>query len=267
MRTLAARTASSRVLAFAAAVALISEPRHATGPDASSTDALSSAFFYPPASARPRVRWHWMNGNVTKDGISKDLEWMKRVGIGGLQNFDINLNLNTPQIADRRLAYMTPEWKDACRYAASLADLELAIASSPGFSESGGPWVQPKDGLKKVVRSATTVGGSKRFTVKLPAGPDVTGPFQGLPRNCAITALSHRQGSTEFVWRHRGTGLSGYKRTRGRTASCSTWHWRFRRCHIARGRRSTNQSLSHAGLAMILPRSCSRTTCRRRSVP
>lgn len=57
-------------------------------------------------SARPRVWWHWMNGNVTKDRIAEDVAWMKRVGIGGLHNVDANLT--TPQIVAHRLDYMTP---------------------------------------------------------------------------------------------------------------------------------------------------------------
>lgn len=126
---------------------------------------LEDQFRDPPQSARPRVWWHWMNGNVTKDGIAKDMAWMKRVGIGGLQNFDANLE--TPQIVDERLVYMTPGWKDAFRFAASEADrlgLELAIAASPGWSETGGPWVPPQDGLKKVVWSETHLAPGKRFT-------------------------------------------------------------------------------------------------------
>src|SRR4051812_14737703 len=85
-----------------------------------SGDPLLRGFQDPPASARPRVWWHWMSGNITKEGIKADLEWMKRVGIAGFQNFDAGLN--TPQIVDKRLVYMTPEWKDAFRYATTLAD-------------------------------------------------------------------------------------------------------------------------------------------------
>ena len=70
-------------------------------------DTLAAGFANPPASARPRVWWHWMNGNITKEGIRLDLEWMKRVGIAGMQNFDANLD--TPQVVDRRLVFMTPE--------------------------------------------------------------------------------------------------------------------------------------------------------------
>ena len=101
-------------------------------------DPLLGGFLNPPESAKPRVWWHWMSGNITKEGIKADLEWMKRSGIGGFQNFDAGLN--TPQIVEKRLVFMTPEWKDAFQYATTLADqlgLEMAIAGSPGWSESG----------------------------------------------------------------------------------------------------------------------------------
>src|SRR5215211_4102824 len=62
---------------------------------------LERTFRTPPADARPRVWWHWMNGNVTKEGITADLEWMKRVGIGGFQMFDGSLG--TPQFVEKRL--------------------------------------------------------------------------------------------------------------------------------------------------------------------
>ena len=103
-------------------------------------DPLTTGFVDPPQQARPRTWWHWMNGNITKDGIAKDLAWMKSIGIGGVQNFDASLG--TPQIVDKRLAYMTPEWQDAFRFAADETKrlgLELTIASSPGWSETGGP--------------------------------------------------------------------------------------------------------------------------------
>ena len=57
----------------------------------SQAQTLQQNFQSPPNSAKPRVWWHWMNGNITKDGIQKDLDWMTRVGIGGFQNFDANL--------------------------------------------------------------------------------------------------------------------------------------------------------------------------------
>jgi hypothetical protein len=147
------------------------------------TDKLKQEFENPGNDARPRVWWHWMNGNITKDGIRKDLLWMHRVGIGGFQNFDAALG--TPQIVEKRLTYMTPDWKDAFKFTTRLADslhLEMAIAGSPGWSESGGPWVKPEDGMKKIVWTATRVkGGSSNIIVQKPEG--VTGPFQNIPLN------------------------------------------------------------------------------------
>lgn len=143
---------------------------------------LLREFVQPPASALPRVWWHWMNGNISKEGIRKDLEWMKRSGIGGFQNFDAGMV--TPQIVDRRLTYMTPEWQDAFLFTTRLADslkLEMAIAGSPGWSESGGPWVPPSDGMKKIVWSETDLAGGATFTGQLPKPPVVTGVFQNLP--------------------------------------------------------------------------------------
>src|SRR6266566_909560 len=123
-----------------------------------STSELQRGFQQPPSSARPRVWWHWMNGNITNEGIKLDLDWMHRVGIAGYQNFDAALQ--TPQVVDKRLAYMTPEWKDAFKYAISQGDqhgMEMAIAGSPGWSESGGPWVPAAHGMKKFVWSETVL--------------------------------------------------------------------------------------------------------------
>ena len=153
-------------------------------------DALRDGFENPPEGARPRVWWHWMNGNITKEGIKLDLEWMKRSGLGGFQNFDAAMS--TPQIVDKRLAYMTPEWKDAFKYATTLADqmgLEMAIAGSPGWSESGGPWVQPAQAMKKYVWSETQVEGGKPFTGVVVHPPSNTGEFQNLPISDAGGAM------------------------------------------------------------------------------
>jgi hypothetical protein len=144
-------------------------------------DPLREGFVHPPQDAKPRVWWHWLNGNISQEGAALDLAWMKRVGIGGAQTFDANLG--TPQVVAKRLVFMTPEWKAAFRASAQAAqdlDLELAIASSPGWSETGGPWVTPAQAMKKLVWSQTQIAGGRRFQGVLAPPPAVAGPFQAI---------------------------------------------------------------------------------------
>ena len=170
------RTVAKLTLAFVSIVICL-----CTAPAQNTADPLKAGFADPPSGARPRVWWHWMNGNITKEGIKLDLEWMHRVGLAGFQNFDAALQ--TPQVVKKRLAYMTPDWKDAFKYATTLADqlgMEEAIAGSPGWSESGGPWVPAAEGMKKYVWSETDVEGGKPFTGTLAHPPSNTGAFQDM---------------------------------------------------------------------------------------
>jgi hypothetical protein len=144
-----------------------------------SPTALMRGFQDPPNGARPRVWWHWMNGNISEDGIKLDLDWMHRVGIGGVTIFEGAIR--TPQVVPQRLIYMTPDWKKAFNYAVTDArskGMEVAIASSPGWSETGGPWVQPSHGMKKLVWSATRAEGERAFTGILAHPPGNDGTFQ-----------------------------------------------------------------------------------------
>ena len=152
---------------------------------------LYSSFQNPPQEARPRVWWHWMNGNISKDGIRKDLLWMKQAGIGGFHHFDAGLA--TPQVVEHRLKYMSPEWKDAFRHAIQLADslgLETAVASAPGWSNTGGPWVKPENAMKKLVWREMRLKGGKKIDIQLPTPYKTTGFFQNVPTVANATTFS-----------------------------------------------------------------------------
>ena len=132
------------------------------------TQDLKSGFLTPPQEARPRVWWHWMDGNITKVGIRKDLEWMNRAGIGGFHCFEAGLGTK-PIVADR-LVYMSPLWKEHFDYAIALADsfgMETAIASCPGWSNTGGPWVKPEQAMKRLVWSETCQKGGRLLQLTL----------------------------------------------------------------------------------------------------
>src|SRR6185312_594951 len=134
-----------------------------------------------PDSAKPRTWWHWTGGNVTEDGITKDLQWMKRVGIGGYQLADVSSGCC--QQVEKKNYFGTPEWYHAVRHAAELGrqlGLEMSIFSSPGWSEAGGPWVKPEQAMKKLVWSETDVQGPKNFDTKLAEPPSNEGPVLDL---------------------------------------------------------------------------------------
>ena len=142
-------------------------------------DALKQGFENPPSHVRPQIWWHWMNGNITKDGIRKDIEWFKRIGLGGFHVFDASFS--TPQVVEKRLVYMTEQWQDAFRYAIDLADslgLDVTIPSSPGFSSTGGPWVKPEEAMKKIVWREMMVKGGRKIKTSLPDPYTITGKFQ-----------------------------------------------------------------------------------------
>lgn len=147
----------------------------------SAGDALEQDFADPPDDAKPRVWWHWTGGNVTKEGITKDLEWMKRVGIGGAHFTDIGFDGG--QVVENKIEFFAPEWFDAVRHAAAESDrlgLELTIFSSSGWSLTGGPWIQPEQAMKKLVWSETNLQGPVNLDRKLPQPPSHPGAFGGL---------------------------------------------------------------------------------------
>src|SRR5437868_11413720 len=116
---------------------------------ASAQTDLSRGFQDPPVQARPHTWWHWMNGNISKEGITADLEAMKQIGLGGAQLFNVSEGLpNGP------IKIMSPERLDMVQFAASEANrlgLELCMHNCPGWSSSGGPWVKPEYARQVVV--------------------------------------------------------------------------------------------------------------------
>jgi hypothetical protein len=96
---------------------------------------LDSEFLRPPASARPHTWWHWMNGNVTADGITRDLEAMARVGVGGVQMFDVGTGIPKGPVET-----LSPEWLRG------PPGHELHDAQLPGLVLDRGPWIaRPRD--------------------------------------------------------------------------------------------------------------------------
>ena len=136
---------------------------------AAPADPLASGFLNPPDSAKPQTWWHWMNGNITKEGITADLEAMKQIGLGGATI--VNVDSGIPR---GPVNFMSPEWRDDFKFAVAEANrlgLELCVENCAGWSSSGGPWNTVTNAMQRVTTSEVRVTGPTNFSAMLPQPP------------------------------------------------------------------------------------------------
>ncbi len=161
-----------------------------TGP---STAYLEAGFKNPPASAKPHTWWHWMNGNVTKAGITADLEAMKKIGIGGAQIFNVDVG-----IPDGKTPMLSAEWSADVQFAIKEAHrlgIEICLHNGAGWSSSGGPWIKPEQGMQFLTWSETPFHGPGQFTGMLKQ-PDTR---EGFYRDVAIYAIRKTENDTARI--------------------------------------------------------------------
>ncbi len=155
-------------------------------------DPLVQQFISPPNSAKPHTWWHWMNGNVTREGITADLEAMQRVGIGGLQAFHIGRR-GTPA---GPVGYMSQTWRDRMTHAIREADrlgLEVCLHNCAGWTSSGGPWITPENSMKRVVWAVKQVEGPAHFEAELPQPKTVLNYYKEIAVLAFPTPWSERE--------------------------------------------------------------------------
>ncbi|MCL4401665.1 MAG: hypothetical protein M1436_03235 [Acidobacteria bacterium] len=126
---------------------------------------MANGFAQPPGSFRPWVYWFWINGNLTRKGITADLEAMERVGIGGVLIMEVD---GTPAGS---VGFGTRIWRDmfqwACQEAARLG-IVINMNNDAGWTGSAGPWITPELSMQMVVYSELSLEGGRRFDGDLP---------------------------------------------------------------------------------------------------
>jgi hypothetical protein len=137
---------------------------------------LEKGFAAPPDSAKPWVYWFFMDGNMTREGMTADLEAMKSAGIGGAIILEVNRGIPRGTVD-----FMSAPWLELIKHAIHEADrlgLEIALGAGPGWCGTGGPWVKPEQSMQHLVASETNVVGPMRFDGVLPQ-PQPRSPFFG----------------------------------------------------------------------------------------
>jgi hypothetical protein len=144
---------------------------------AQASDPLLDAFQTPPASAKPWVYWYFMDGNLTQEGMTGDLEAMQRAGIGGAIFLEVNIGLPRGPVE-----FMSPPWQELFYHAEREAErlgIQIALGSGPGWCGTGGPWIKPDQAMQDLVASETQVVGPTNFNARLPQ-PKPRTPFFGM---------------------------------------------------------------------------------------
>ena len=134
------------------------------------------AFLQPTQDAKPGVWWHWMGSNVSREGITRDLEAFKEGGIAAATIFGM-ADVCTPWAGhienspnDGLLAFTDPWWK-LVRHAAAEGKrlgIDVGIHNCPGYTSTGGPWITPELAMQQIFQSRTEVEGGKPFSGVLP---------------------------------------------------------------------------------------------------
>ena len=159
----------SRLLPLLACAAALANPCTQAGPS------FDDVFANPPQAAKPRVMWMWMGRNVTKEGITRDLEALKDAGFGGAMMFAL-ADVCTPWQAGIGnspepdvVAFTDPWWKYV-RHAAAESKrlgLDFGMGNCPGYETSGGKWIPPELSMQEIISSKTRVEGGKMVEAAL----------------------------------------------------------------------------------------------------
>ena len=131
-------------------------------------DKLADDFASPPDSQTTGVYWYWINDNISKEGVVKDLQAMKQAGINSV----FIGNIGDQPTSYGKVKLLSDEWWEVLRAAMKTAGelgIEVGMFNCPGWSQSGGPWIKPEQSMRHLASSETLVAGGGKVNVKLPA--------------------------------------------------------------------------------------------------
>ncbi len=148
-------------------------------------DGLEAGFQSPPDSAKPWCYWWWLDSNVSKEGITADLEAMKSQGIAGALVFDAGEG--GPNAPDGP-PFMSQQWRDHLKFTLQEAErlgIQISLNLCSGWN-AGGPWVKPEQAAKTFVSAEVIVEGGRNVALQLPTPAPIKGNFY---RDAAVVAF------------------------------------------------------------------------------
>lgn len=126
-------------------------------------------FITPPDSVKPSVYWYWMSDNISEEGVQKDIEAMVKVGIG--RAFIGNIGYPKEEVPYGKVKLFSDEWWKITRTAlrtASEKGVDIGMFNSPGWSQSGGPWIKPSQSMRYLAGEEIVIHGPQQYAQQLP---------------------------------------------------------------------------------------------------
>lgn len=139
-------------------------------------DSLKNGFLNPPDSVRPGVYWYFMDGNLSKEGMTADLESMKAAGIGNLVFLEVNVGIPRGEVD-----FLSEQWQDLFKHAMRETErlgIAVTLGVGPGWSGSGGPWVTGRQSMQHLVSVSLNVIGNDTKIIHMPK-PTPKAPYFG----------------------------------------------------------------------------------------
>ena len=133
-----------------------------------SSDPLESGFKNPSNQVQTSVYWYWISGNISEEGVKKDLYAMKEAGIN--RAFIGSMGVEGIETPYEKVAFGSEEWWKILHTALKTATelgIEIGIFNSPGWSQSGGPWIKPEQAMRYLTSTSCEIEGGKKISIQL----------------------------------------------------------------------------------------------------
>jgi hypothetical protein len=209
---------AATVFAPAGAGAEVIEQKTLNKSTAVAADELEQKFGNPPEESKPWCYWYWLNGNISKEGITKDLEAMAKVGIKLAMIGNISGIGKISGIGDASgsIRMFSPEWYELTLHAfreANRLSVDLMMFNGPGWSQSGGPWIKPEQSMRRVawsefpatggafsqkVRPKEILPGQDIAVLAVPRPQAVT--IKGEPASSSTDSDAILMGEASWIW-------------------------------------------------------------------
>ena len=158
---------------------------------------LQRNFTIPPDSVKPSIYYYWLSDNISQQGVQKDIEAMAKVGIG--RAFIGNIGLNREETAYGNVRLFTDEWWKITEQAIKTATrqgIDIGLFNSPGWSQSGGPWVKPTETMRYLYSEQWRVKGGQQLQSRLAIAVK---DFQPV----AVLAFPQPEGDSDVIALHK----------------------------------------------------------------